>query len=77
MSLYVELGFSRDAAVDVPAMRARVLEDLRREGLVTNHQLVAEHAVAWICPVGHAPEQALQALPLKYLPLLHALQTAS
>jgi protoporphyrinogen oxidase len=45
MSLYVEIGFARDAPVDVAAMRARVLEDLRHEGLVTDHQLVAEHAV--------------------------------
>jgi protoporphyrinogen oxidase len=45
MSLYVEVGFPRDAAVDVAATRARVLQDLAREGLVTNHQLVAEHAV--------------------------------
>jgi protoporphyrinogen oxidase len=45
MSLYVEVGFPADAAVDVPAVRARVLEDLRREGLVTTHELVAEHSV--------------------------------
>ncbi len=45
MSLYVEVGFARDAAVDIPATRARVLQDLAREGLVTDHQLVAEHAV--------------------------------
>jgi protoporphyrinogen oxidase len=45
MSLYVEIGFPRDAPVDVPATRARVLQDLRREGLITDHQLVAEHAV--------------------------------
>jgi hypothetical protein len=29
LSLYVELGYARDAAVDVEAMRARVLADLR------------------------------------------------
>lgn len=45
MSLYVEIGFPAGAAVDEAAMRARVLEDLRREGLVTDHQLVAEHSV--------------------------------
>jgi protoporphyrinogen oxidase len=45
MSLYVELGFPRDAVIDVPAMKARVLADLRAEGLVTDHELVAEHAV--------------------------------
>jgi protoporphyrinogen oxidase len=45
MSLYVELGFRSDAAVDEVAMLARVLADLRRCGLVTDHQLVAHHAV--------------------------------
>jgi protoporphyrinogen oxidase len=45
MSLYVEVGFPRDAVVDVAATRQRVLEDLRAEGLVTDHQLVAEHQV--------------------------------
>lgn len=45
MSLYVEIGFAKDAHVDVEAMRARVLEDLRREGVVTDHQLVAHHSV--------------------------------
>jgi protoporphyrinogen oxidase len=45
MSLYVEIGFPKDAEIDVPATRARVLADLRREGLVTDHRLVAEHSV--------------------------------
>jgi protoporphyrinogen oxidase len=45
MSLYVELGFPAGAAIDEDAMRARVLADLAREGLVTDHQLVAEHSV--------------------------------
>lgn len=45
MSLYVEIGFAKDAPVDIPAMRERVLADLRREGLVTEHKLVAEHSV--------------------------------
>jgi protoporphyrinogen oxidase len=45
MSLYVEVGFARDAPVDVGATRRRVLEDLAREGLTGDHQLVAEHSV--------------------------------
>jgi protoporphyrinogen oxidase len=45
MSLYIEIGFPAGVEVDQAAMRARVLEDLRREGLVTDHQLVAEHSV--------------------------------
>jgi protoporphyrinogen oxidase len=45
MSLYVEVGFAKDAAVDAPATRARVLRDLEREGVVDGHRLVAEHSV--------------------------------
>jgi protoporphyrinogen oxidase len=45
MSLYVELGYARDAAVDVDAALARVLDDLRAEGVVKNHKLVAHHSV--------------------------------
>jgi protoporphyrinogen oxidase len=45
MSLYVEMGFPTGDTIDPPSARAQVLEDLRREGLVTDHQLVAEHQV--------------------------------
>jgi protoporphyrinogen oxidase len=45
LSLYVEIGFPRGAAVDVPAARARVLEDLTRLGVIGEHRLVAEHSV--------------------------------
>jgi len=45
LSLYVELGLASDAAVDVDAARQRVLGDLRAAGVITDHQLVAHHAV--------------------------------
>jgi protoporphyrinogen oxidase len=45
LSLYVEIGFPADGAVDVDAARARVLEDLKKEEIITDHQLVAEHHV--------------------------------
>jgi len=45
LSLYVELGFRRDAQVDAEGTRARVLDDLRAEGVIRDHQLVAHHAV--------------------------------
>ena len=45
LSLYVELGFASAAAIDLPAVRERVLADLRREGIVTGQRLVAEHSV--------------------------------
>jgi len=45
MSLYVEVGADRHAELDVDLLRARVLADLAREGIITDHQLVAEHAI--------------------------------
>ncbi len=45
LSLYVEVGFPSDATVDIDGMRARVLEDLRAEGVITHHRLVAHHGV--------------------------------
>ena len=46
MSLYVEIGAADGAPFDVEALRARVLADLTRVGIVTDHMLVAEHHVA-------------------------------
>jgi protoporphyrinogen oxidase len=45
LSLYVEIGFPKGAPIDVPATRARVLADLARLGVTTDHRLVAEHSV--------------------------------
>jgi protoporphyrinogen oxidase len=45
MSLYVEIGAPSNAAFDVDTLRARVLDDLRREAIVTDHRLVAHHHV--------------------------------
>lgn len=45
LSLYVEIGFARDAVVDVEATRHRVLADLEKTGVTKGHRLVAEHHV--------------------------------
>lgn len=45
MSLYVEIGLGTDDAVDVDASLQRVLADLRRTGIVDDHELVAWHSV--------------------------------
>jgi protoporphyrinogen oxidase len=45
LSLYVEIGFPKDAAIDIADTRRRVLIDLRREGVIVDHRLVAEHSV--------------------------------
>lgn len=45
LSVYVEIGFAREAVVDVAATRARVLADLEKTGVTKGHRLVAEHSV--------------------------------
>lgn len=45
LSLYVEIGYPSDGKVDVDAARKRVLEDLEKEGIITDHKLVAEHHI--------------------------------
>jgi len=45
MSLYVEIGAPHGATFDVDALRARVLDDLAREGIVDGHRLVSHHHV--------------------------------
>jgi protoporphyrinogen oxidase len=59
MSLYVEIGFPRDALIDVAAMRARVLRDLEREGVVTGQRLVAEHSVVLDPAYVHITQRSL------------------
>lgn len=45
MSLYIEIGLHRDERVDIDAMRARVLQDLQKAGILTTQSLVAHHWV--------------------------------
>ncbi len=45
LSLYVEIGFPKDGAVDTDALLARVLADLERVGVTKGHRLVASHSV--------------------------------
>jgi protoporphyrinogen oxidase len=45
LSLYVEIGFGKDAVIDVAATRARVLADLKKTGIIDEHRLVAEHSI--------------------------------
>jgi protoporphyrinogen oxidase len=45
MSLYVELGYGREAEVDVEGALARVLDGLRAAGVVQGQRLVARHHV--------------------------------
>lgn len=45
LSIYVEIGFAKDAEIDVVSARQRVLTDLAKVGITSDHQLVAEHSV--------------------------------
>jgi len=45
LSIYVELGFSKDAPADAAQWLPRVLEDLKRAGVVDGHTLVSQHSV--------------------------------
>jgi protoporphyrinogen oxidase len=48
LSLYVELGYPRDAVLgdkEIAELRERVLADLAREGVTTGHKLVSHHSV--------------------------------
>jgi protoporphyrinogen oxidase len=48
LSLYVELGFPRDAVLgeaEVATLQARVLRDLAAEGVTAGHELVSHHSV--------------------------------
>lgn len=48
MSMYIEIGYPKDAVIDaaeVERMRERTLADLRKVGLVTDQQLVSWHSI--------------------------------
>jgi protoporphyrinogen oxidase len=59
MSLYVELGYAAGAPVDAQAMLARTLEDLRKAGIVSAHQLVSHHSVVLDPAYVHITKQSL------------------
>ena len=59
MSLYVEIGARTDEDFDVDALRARVLADLAREKIITDHQLVAHHHVVLDPAYVHITQRSL------------------
>jgi protoporphyrinogen oxidase len=60
MSLYVEIGLTKDEPVNVEERRARVLADLAREKIVTNHKLVSWHSVVMDPAYVHITRKSLQ-----------------
>jgi protoporphyrinogen oxidase len=59
MSLYVEVGFAKDARIDAAATRERILADLVKEGVVTSQRLVAEHSVVLDPAYVHVTKRSL------------------
>ncbi len=59
LSLYVEIGYARDAVVDAVAMREQVLADLKKNGVITDHELVAEHSVVMDPAYVHITQRSL------------------
>jgi protoporphyrinogen oxidase len=59
LSVYVEVGFPRDAPVDVDATRAQVLRDLEREGVTSGHRVIAEHSVVLDPAYVHVTKRSL------------------
>jgi protoporphyrinogen oxidase len=59
MSLYVELGYQKDDKVDEKGALARVLSDLRAEGIVGDHRLVDWHSVVMDPAYVHITEASM------------------
>ncbi|MBX5484791.1 MAG: NAD(P)-binding protein [Myxococcaceae bacterium] len=60
LSLYVELGFPKDAVLDIEALRQRVLGDLLTAQVITpEHRLLAWHAVVMDPAYVHITRQSL------------------
>ena len=60
MSLYVEIGYPADGHVDKEALLERTLVDLRRAGVVDDHQLVSHHSVVLDPAYVHITETSLR-----------------
>lgn len=59
LSLYVEIGYAKDAVIDVASARANVLRDLERLGVISDHRLVAEHSVVMDPAYVHITKQSM------------------
>jgi protoporphyrinogen oxidase len=59
LSIYVEVGFPKGAVIDAEAVRSRVLRDLKREGVVLEQRLVAEHSVVLDPAYVHVTSESL------------------
>lgn len=68
MSLYVEIGYPKDAVLssaDIDAMRERVLADLGRVGVIDGHRLVASHSIVLDPAYVHITQASLRDVAAK------------
>lgn len=65
MSLYIELGFYKGSQIDVDKWFERVLEDLRKSGIVTTQKLVSRHHVIMDPAYVHITEKSLRDVSVK------------
>ena len=59
MSLYVEIGFNSNAALDIDKMLARALEDLHKARIVNNERLLSWHSVVMNPAYVHINKQGI------------------
>lgn len=60
LSLYVELGYAKDAQPDAEAMLPRVLSDLRAQGVIGGeHRLLASHSVVMDPAYVHVTQRSM------------------
>lgn len=62
MSLYIELGMPSDAPEEPETWLPRVLEDLKKAGIVEDHTLVSHHAVMLNPAYAHITQESLRAV---------------
>ena len=59
MSLYVELGFTKDAYIDVERWFVRVMDDLKKSGIVTSQALISHSSIIMNPAYVHITEHSL------------------
>jgi len=60
MSLYVELGFHKDAIIDIESYKMQVLADLKKAGIIEQHELISSHTVIMDPAYVHIAEDSIE-----------------
>ena len=65
MSLYVELGFSKDENIDAGFWFSQVLLDLKKANIITNHNLISHHSIVMNPAYVHINERCREDVSIK------------